>query len=296
MAQEYLKGSGYGGGYEGDPNNATNEEKVGVEVTLTLYIGQRVTQPIGPQGNQATLVLWVWNDRIRATTKAQYGEDSPSIAAQSPTPIVKTAMESTTVQTALDALVDADLADVNTVGTIADWTDNLYTAFNSHLVSVGVHANDDTFNALAGSYSATPTQKAYQDFVNKALKLLRQHVTNDIGTADLVTNAFGPDSGEFHVMAALKVSDRTNIPLYESVGTFAEAYGAFVDLVRCFDAHQRNEDVHVSVGIYPILTPSLVMTVHKRFLEVLATATPSVPPAQSAGVQTLISLAGFKEG
>lgn len=295
VAQEYLKGSGYGGGYEGDPNNSTNEEKVGSEATLTLYIGQRVTQPIGPPGNQATLVLWVWNDRIQATTKAFYGEDSPSIAAQSPTPIVRTAIESTTVKAALANLVGADLTDSLTIGDMTSWTHSLWSAFNQHLQGSGLHDTDDTYNFIRDSFDPTPDQKSYQDFVKEALRLLKQHVTNDTGQADPISGLSGPDTGEFHMAGGLHLSDRAKIPLYENVSSFGEAYGALVDLYRCYDAHQRNDSVHDASNSFGLIAYTLVMLVHKAFLAVIASAVPTTPPAQSTGVQLLISSAGFKE-
>lgn len=295
LVQEYLKGSGYGGGYEGDPNSAASEEKVGSEATLTIYIGQRTTQVIGPAGNQATIVLWIWNDNIRATTKAFHGEDSPAIVAQSPTPIVKTAIESSSVVAALEGLVDAQVSAVNTVGDMTTWTHSYWIAFNAHLHASGVHDTDDEENILRDTYDPTPDQSSFQEFVSQALKLLRQHVTNDTGgaTDDGVS---GPDTGEYHMDGSTHLSDRAKIPLYSSVSTFAEAFGALVDLYRCFDAHQRNDDVHDSTNIHVLHSITLLMNVHKQFLLVLASAAPAAPAAQSDGVQTLMSQAGFKEG
>jgi len=300
VAQEYLKGSGYGGGYAGDPNTADNEEKIGSEATLTIHVGQRVTQPIGPQDNQATLVLWVWDDYIHRTTKAFHGEDSPAITSASPTPAVKTAMESASVDDALDALVDVQINDLSftTVGDITTWTSNIYDAFNAHFDNTPDHANVDTYNVLTPAYAIVTDEKSYIAFVKQALKALRQHVTNDTGTSTdppVGPALYGPDSAEFHNIGGENKADTASVPLYQTVTTFAEAYGALADISRCFALHQANETVHDGVSIYPVLALPLIQQVHSAFLSVLADATPAPPPAQSDGVQTLLSLAGFKE-
>lgn len=299
VAQEYQKGLGYGGGYEGDPNGSATETKLGAEATLSLFIGQKVTQPIGPPSNQATLTLWVWDDTIHATTKAQHGEDTPAISAQSPSPVLKTAIESTSVATALTALDGSDLLAIGTVGDMTTWTHSYRQAFDQHLYaedgdSVAMHDTEDTFNRIKDTYDNPPDQKAFQEFVNQAIKALKQHVTNDIGEAT-TDGVFGPDSGEFHMSGGVHLSDRANVPLYESAASFAEAYGALCDLYRCFDSHQRNSSVHDSDVVFTLHATTLLMNVHIAFLRVLASATPTVPLAQSDGVQTLISNAGFKE-
>lgn len=299
VAQEYLKGSGYGGGYEGDPNTADKETLVGTETTLTVFIGQRVTQPIGPPGNQATLVLWVWDDAIRATTKAFHGEDTPAIQAATPSTVVKSAIETTSVKTALAALVDLSLAIATTAGGFLAWTADYFASFNAHVDDGDIHTNADTYNVIPNSFLVTPDQKSYIEFVNQALKALRQHVTNDLGTPGAVlvgTTPFGPDSGNFHMNGSGDIlSDRANVPLYQSVSSYAEAYGALADLYRCFTVHQADAYVHDSVDVFPIATLSYIQRVHSAFLTVLASPAPVTPPAQSDGVQTLITVAGFTE-
>ena len=301
VAQEYIKGSGYGGGYQGDPNTADNEEKVGAESTLAIYVGQRVTQPIGPPGNQATLVFWVWDYHIRATTKAFHGEDTPAVIATAPGPVLKTAVESSTLVAPLAALVNQPLNDTSVVGNLSTWPAVFFDHYNDHVASIVMHSNADQYNGLLNSFATIKDQKAYQDFVNQLLKLLKQHVTNDLGVAPAVLvgpAAYGPDSGDFHYVSGSYVSDRLAIPLYTSVSSFAEAYGAFADLWRCFGLHEHNTDVHAVETAAPLedaLPLSLIHKVHAAFLAVLADRSPATPPGQSTGVQILISTAGFTE-
>jgi len=294
LIQEYRKGSGYGGGYEGDPNNSENEEKLGSEQSVDVFVGQRVTMPVGPAANQATLVMWVWDSHIRATSKAFHGEDSPAIIAESPNPIVKTAVETSAVKTAVATLVDADLIAGTTIGDLTTRTQNLWSAFNAHCASVaGAHVNADTYNPLKTSFKVTSTQKAFIEFVNAAIVAFRRHMTNDTGqpSAD-DPPVIGPDSGEFHVS---QKSDRANLPLFDSVSTFGEAYSAFADLRRCYVAHEADLDVHDNAFSVVLTDPPLLTTVHTAYLNVIAAATPTTPPAQSDGVQALISRAGCKE-
>lgn len=301
VAQEYLKGSGYGGGYQGDPNTADKEAMVGAETTLTLHVGQRVTQPIGPPGSQATLVLWVWDNHIRATTKAFHGEDTPAITATAPDPVLKTAIESSTLVAPLATLINSNLSDGLVTGDLSTWTTLLFSGINAHFADLGMHAAADDYNAIAASYGSLVDQKSFIEFVNQALKALRQHVTNDLGVSVdplLGPKASGPDSGNFHHFLGAYISDRQAVPLYTGVSTFAEAYGALADVWRCFDLHQNHTAPHDPGGtmtIQPIGTLPEIQRVHKAFLTVLAAASPATPPAQSTGVQNLISLAGFKE-
>ncbi len=288
VAQEYLKGAGYGGGYEGDPNGAALEEKLGSETTLIIYVGQRGTQQIGPPGNQATLVVWVWDETIYRTTKAEHGEDSPAITAQSPSPSIKTAMESSTVTAALTAL-GAGVTAAAATGNLATIVYDYWNQYDGH-VQAFTHPDDDLFNYLNASFSNAYGQKDLQEFVNKALQLIKYHVTND-ASLDTAGGVFGPGSASYH-----NSSDRASLPLYDNVGSFSDAYAALADLHRCYESHRVAEPAHDSPDTgHALAALPLILQVHSAFLTVLASTNPPVPPAQSIGMQTLISLAGFKE-
>ncbi len=297
VAQEYSKGSGYGGGYQGDPNGSDREDQLGAEVTLTLHVGQRGTQVIGPPGDQAELVVWVWNNNILRTTKEFEGEDSPAIVAASPSSRVQTAIKSAEVEEALEDLVGSSIFDAT--GDLESFVATLWDRINAHFAYPN-HANADTDNVLANSWETAygPTELA--KFVNQALKSLANHYVNDAGYADEPPGTSGPDMREYHQDGGENVSDRVNLPLYQGVSSYAEAYGGLCDVYRSLAGHRANVAVHDYASAegpgHSMPEASDLMGVHIAFLTVLATNNPTVPAAQSIGMQRLISVAGFKEG
>jgi hypothetical protein len=292
VCQEYVKGSGYGGGYEGDPNGNVKETKLGSEISQYIYIGQKVTQPIGPPSNQATLTLWVWNDTIRRTTKAFHGEDSPSIIAASPTARVKAAIESETVQDALDFLIDKTATVA--AGNVATKVLEIWTAIAEHYANAGAHPVEiDVENVLVDGFSTAYSNTELPKFVNQVLKSLIAHYTNDGGVDG--SGVYGPDSQPYHKPSLEIVNDRLNIPVYQSVSKYDEAYGALADIQRSLSAHTLDSTVHGFVEDSGLTALSPIWAVHSAFCSEIASTNPSVAPAQSTGVHTLISTAGFKE-
>ncbi len=290
VAQEYLKGAGYGGGYEGDPNGAANEELIGAESTLTIHIGQRVTQPVGPAGDQSTLVLWVWDDTIRETTKAFHGEDSPCLAQLSTTPRALTALQSASVETALANLIDVNVT--TAIGNVSTIVSQLVDQINEHFADSSAHLTDDTANTIRLSFSFATSATELPKFVNQAIQSLSAHYVNDFGAAG--TGVYGPDTAAFHQPASTIVSDRVNALVYQSVSSFGEAYGALADIYRSAVAHALNDTVHTLTSALGLSALPKILLVHSAYCAILASTNPAVPPAQSTGVQTLISSAGFK--
>lgn len=270
--QAYTRNE-YGGGYEHSPASGLGETLIGAEQTETINVAQQISQTVGVAGHTATLSFWAVDDAILSLPEPKLSEPRSQLA--------RIAVESTTVTDAVAALAGKDLTDPTTVGTVASWSNNLYAAINAHLDNVPDHANADTDNVLTATYATTPNESSLIAFVNAALRSLRQHVTNDAGT--------GPDSGNYHTG-----SDLASVPLYTGVRTLAEAYGAIVDLQRCFDEHQHNETVHAYTTPYPVNELTAIQAVHSAFLSVLADPS-EPPPAQQSGTQILIANAGFVE-
>jgi len=286
IVQEYLKGSGYGGGYEGDPNGAESETKIGGENTIALFIGQRLTQKIGPGSDSATLVLWVWDTVIRRTTLAFHGEESPAIVAQSPSPKARTAIESASVRAALVALRDIEASVA--VGSMGPLVSDYVIRWNFHVTNTGFHANGDTNNELPVGLANASTPSDLQTFVNTALAKMRAHFSND--------NGQGVDSADYHnPSASLTVDDWADMPLYRSVGSLEDAYGGFADLHRCYEVHRASLAYHSSADTTALTALPLLAQVHAAYLAILALAAPATPPAQSDGAMALIGVAGFKE-
>lgn len=280
ICQEYIKGSGYGGGYQGDPAGSDSEEKVGSESTLIVYIGQKLTQKIGPPENRAEIHLWVWNDTIRQTYKIIHGEDTPCVTATSPNSLVRSAIESSSVKTACLNLINNTV--VTILGDLPDIVSDYCFVWNDHIVDGAAHIDVDDANSISNSYISANTAFTLKDFVNFALSVQRFHFSND--------SHDGPDSGNYHSEA-----DRKNISLYSSVGSFDEAYGALSDLVRTYSAHDLDAFAHSSTNDHPLATRPLLMSVHESYLSIIGSSDPTPAPAQSSGAQLLISGAGFKE-
>ncbi len=290
VVQEYIKGSGYGGGYEGDPAGSNNEEKNGQEYTLYVYVGQRLTQAIGPSEHRATLNVWIWEDTVRATYKSIHGEDTPSITAQNYTDRIKSAIESQSVKDALLSIVDQTSTAV--LGNIQTMVTQFYSKWSSHLASSSFHIAADPANVLDASLQTAYSPLNLREFVNSAITNMNHHVNNDNSFDITATPPAGPGKGPYHALA-----DRPHAPLYRSVSTLDEAYGGLSDLCRCYELHRVSVgSVHVTAdntNSLPALP--LLMNIHREYLNIIAASSPTPPLAQSTGAQILISGAGFKE-
>lgn len=291
VIQEYQKGSGYGGSYQGDPNGSDLETKLGPEYTRYVYVGQRLTQPVGPTNLRATLNLYVWDQTILPTYKSVHGEDTPSITADPAVDLVKTAIESDSVKAALLALNNQSAAAV--IGDLEYIVNDYFIVWNAHISDGEFHHNTDDLNWLNTSLKRSFTSSTLVDFVNACIFLNRLHFLDDNSQSKEleVTDNIGPGFGGFHVE-----SDRPNLSIYQSVGGFDEAYGALVDLARSYESHRLAPGVHMEIDTANFLDNlPLLMQVHRAYLDIVSSPNPPAPPAQSTGAQALISGAGFKE-
>jgi hypothetical protein len=253
VAQEYTKGNAVGGDYEDDPRGAPAETKVGSEATLSLYIGQRLTQKLGTGGDTATLALWVWNDTIRATTVEVHGELSPAIESGSASSqAAKNAAESTSVLAAVAAL--AGVAVDTAIGTMSSLVSNFAARWNVHVGSAAFHANADTVNPMPAGLSTASEPGNLREFVNQALLLMRQHFTNDDGTGEI-------DAADYHHVDT-KVNDWASMPIVPSVNSVQESYAGFAELHRCYEAHRiaANVVTHVASQAQSSLTATTSAT------------------------------------
>lgn len=267
VAQEYTKGAtpGFGGAYEGDPRGAPEETEVGSPTTLTVYVGERVTMPIGVSPDTAELTLFVWNATICATTLASHGQVTPAIVNPA-TPRAKTAILDSSVVSALAAL--ADVAASTAIGDVSDFVSNYITKFNAHIIRTtgSTHANADNDNGIPTALSAPPTPQSLTNFVTLALKALRQHEANDSGTG------FGSATSDYHSTA-----DMTNQPLVRGVSGPVDAYGALGELFRCYEAHRAlGTPVHGTADTTNTLaTEAKLLAVYTAFNARLAASAPS---------------------
>lgn len=292
VVQEYVRGaSDYGGGYQNSPAGAPSETKVGAEVTLSLFIGQRMTSSIQVGADTLELALWVWDTTIRGTTKADQGEDSPVLTATSETPRARAAVESASVVAALAALRDA-LA-TQALGSVSTVLTNLVAKWNAHLVESGVHASDDTLNGMKPGFGGVTSAASLAETISEILPLIRQHYLND---AVLGGTVFGRDSADYHDISGIKKNDSRDLPVIQGASGLADGYWAVAELCRSFEAHRPSTDFHPSPDSVNYLDPRpLLMQLGEAVLEVLASTTFLTPSTQSFAAVFLIAGGGFSE-
>jgi len=301
IAQEYNTGDGFGGGYEGDPRGRvevspgvySKEVKVGTETTLTVNVGEKLTQPIGVSPDNGTLVLWVFNDTIRPTTLQLHDEISPRIDDAS-TPRAKAAVESTDVKAALAAL--ANQAATAAMGTISTIVSQMVTELNDHnALGATTHNTADTANVIPKELGSAPTPQTLPDFVNDALPKMRRHRLNDHGGDPGAGTAPGTGTAAYHQLSGDGKADLVNMPLYPSVGSLGEAYGALADIWRAHEGHRVSLVVHGTADSTNALTAlPLLLQVHLKYLQATASLSPTAPETWQSATNTLVSGAGFE--
>ncbi len=299
VTQEYTRGaSAFGGGYQGDPEGAPSETKAGAETELELFIGQRMTSEISVGGDSLTVVLWVWDGNIRETTVATHGEVSPALQATSPTVKAQAAMETTTVQAALAALVGDSVATAvgNPSEVLGLGNGEFIKEWNDHMVNNIAHEDFDPGNDIPTGLASAPSGSNLQDTVNECLRKMRQHYMNDAIDDDaLDPRLAGRDTGNYHNVSD-KVNDNTNMPIVKGVSSAADAYWAVADIWRSYEAHRVSTAVHDAADSVNDLDdlPTL-LALGAAIFTVWASTSPTTPATQSDGAMTLIARAGFSE-
>jgi len=232
--------------------------------------------PLGSGSDSCTLVLWVWDSRIRATTAAVHGEISPALIDPT-TSRTRAAIEAPAVLAALAALEGETGAAA--LGNLDTAFAHVCAKFNAHLVQSGVHAANDVNNDIA----AGAASQASNDTINEALASFRRHFRNDAN--DLVSPLLGDGTASYH-------SGYFSTPIVVSPRTQAERLLAVADLWRSFEAH-RLSAVHAAPDTVNVLNAlAKIPALAAALLTELASATP--PAWQTTGAQGLLAI-GFEE-
>lgn len=291
VAQEYTKGTGFGGGYQDDDRANLEETKVGSEATLSLYIGQRFTSTVGTNPDTAKLVFWVFNNTIRQTTLALHGESTPAVTNPA-TARAKTAATCAAVAAELSPLIGMAVSTALATSSLDVTLADFITRFNAHIARTtgSTHANADADNAIVTDLAGMPTPTSLPSFVNEALRRLRQHMTNDSGSG------VGSATSTYHSPGAVDTADMTNLPLVRSTSSADDGYAAFADLYRAYEAHRVNTAVHGAAdNVNSLAAIPQLMQVNQRFLESLASTAPTAAPGETTAI-ALLKNWGFKEG
>jgi hypothetical protein len=292
VVQNYSLPAEWGGGYQGDirayqtdaNGNPTAEKKEDVEQTVTLYVAQKLTSPIGAGTDRAELTCVVKEATIIETTLATHGIVTPAIVNPK-SDRARAAIDDSNVQTALSGLKNS--VAVLSLGTLSTIVSDIRSKQNAHNTSVGVHNTGDSTNAILSELASDPTPKTLMEFVNAALLRMRRHRLNDNGN--------GTASAAYHQISGNGKADFKYTPLFQSVSTPEDAYAALADLWRCHEGHRTNTAVHSSADVTNVLSVSSpILLVHKRFLEALAASAANPSPADSSAA-SLLRTWGWKD-
>jgi len=289
--QELTKGAAaYGGSYELDPDSFDSESVIG-DTAWTVVVGQRVTAEIGSQElGTATLVLWLWEATVRATTLAMHGELTPRLMDWKGDK-ARLACLDATVATKLAALTNLTVTGCS--GAPEEFVDDLMTAYNTHITEPGVHVSDDLDNHVSGSFelAASVTTERMADALNMTNALFRRHQTNDMGEG--VGSAID-HTGPYHTPAD---NLRTACG---SDGASAQALSMWLklaDLRRAYREHAADATVHIKADTTNAVTgPSPLLDLYETFFGHLATNTPTLPVGEQTGAAQATALLGFAKG
>jgi hypothetical protein len=291
-AQEYALGaSNYGGGYQDSPDGHQSETAIGSEVTRTLYVGQRMTQTLGNGTHSAQLVVYVFNDTIRATTVPVHGEATPDIINPS-SAAARIASLASSVQTQLSALTADTVATV--AGGLSSAVDDLIVRFNAHRTQASVHATSDTDNTIDVSFRVPTGPAGIVESCNELLRKLDLHMRN--AKAD----ATATGSQAYHNKGGNKRADLANklIATSASSADLASAFALVGDCWRAYEAHRADGTTyHNSADSTNIATAlgGALLLLHQHYMNSLRQGNPTAPATEQSGAVQLAQTAGFRE-
>lgn len=289
--QEFSKGAVLqnGGGYEGAPNTYQGETAIGAEATISIYMGQRMVLPVGAGPDMCDLVLYVWNDTIRATTVAVHGEKSPALSAFK-TERARFAGTNSTVIADLTYLVNQTATTI--LDDLSAAITDVITKFNLHRSQATVHAANDTDNVIDPSFKNPKGPKGFIASVNEVLQKLDRHMRNAKDGA-LATGSQG-----YHAPGAVRQADLKYIPTVGAASDVGTAAVALWAIRASYGEHIGSLDVHTNADATNTLAGGAAGTLSylfRDFFLVLNASTPIVPSAEQTGAVQLTQLAGFKE-
>ncbi len=288
-AREITKGAsalGSGGGYAGSPAGYQSETLIG-STDVTLHAGSRLTFPLGAGPDTAELVLYAWDTVVRPTLESVHGERSPWINNPK-TDRAKNAAQSSAVVAALATFTD--VAATTIAGSFATTATDLIDKFNAHRTQGGVHAANDTNNAIDGAYRNPYTPEALKQSVAELLRKFKRHITNDSST--------GAGSAGYHAPSGNRAADWAARPIAELTSDLATTLITLGGLHLHYETHRATAGaIHGSADSTNVAAALPAITaIHSAFIGELIKASPTPPTTTNAGAVTLISAAGAREG
>jgi hypothetical protein len=270
-AQEYTLGTLTGATYQRSAaaGGKGAEEKAGSETTLTLNVAQQCTNKVGSAAHNAELIVTVLGSTI---VDADLTNGS--------SPLAKQAMRDASVEAALLALVDADVA--TALGDLDTIITAMVTKYELHRPSTSYHPVSDAVNTTQSSLLSPKTPLAMVATMNRLLRTLGWHMSNDAIGA-------GVHSGLYHGATG---ADTLQVL---AVSGPAQLLNGVADFHRVYQSHRVNIAAHTSGADNTNTLSALpsLLTVYSAFLAAIAALNPTAPASVNAGVTKLISSAGF---
>lgn len=270
-AQEYEQGDSTGAKYLRDPNAPAlgTEAKLGNETELTLSVAQQCSNKVGSSSHNAELVLTILGSTI---VDADLTNGS--------SPLAKQAIRDPAVEAALTALVDDNVT--TAIGDLDTILTQMVTEYEDHRPSTSFHPVSDAVNTTQASYRSPKTPIAMVATINRLLRTLGWHISNDAVGAGVATGLYHGATG----------ADTLQI---QSVAGPAQLLNGVADFHRVYESHRVNLAAHTNGADNTNSLTALpaLLSVYSAFLSAIASLNPTAPASVNAGVTKLISTAGF---
>lgn len=284
VGQEYALGATtYGGGYSNAPDAFKTETLVGVEQTLVVDVGQRMSHRLGCSAyGTAQLLVYVWGGYIRETTMEIHRVVSPAIVnASTPRALSAASASGVLTQLALFTNIDVTTVATNLAVLVNELTNDLPLHFGNDMA--GYHPAVDNDNDT--EIDDLPLQLSTPNAVAKAAAVLysrfRNHMSNGPTGAD-----------RYHRNGAVYTLICDPTP---SEADMAYTFAILADVVRCYETHRVDVSQHLVADVnHPIATAlGPLLSLHRAFFSALASFSPTVAGGVQPGVAKLGSY-GFK--
>lgn len=266
------------GTHAGDTRGATSPT-INATTSVTLRVGQKMTQKIGTANDNATLEVFVWADTIRPTTLEVHGVATPRLTAPT-SEAAAAAIEDSDVVEAVEVLANKSAGTI--IGSIASIYEDLRDAYQGHIVNATHHNAADTHNTIGDGFVAT-SPKAAENAINELYRQFESHQQNNVESGGTIPH--NAVDGINPLVTGGASADPTT-----QIAALVDLWIAYSDHIATASPVHNSADV---TNTAPSL--SLLMTVHRRFFEALASQSPAPPAATNEAVTTLAQLAGFSE-
>lgn len=278
---EFEVQSSSGALFQGDPGGAPRPV-LKTTTTVALYVGERLSLKLGEPPHQCDLVVFVWNNTVRATSVPVQGVATPALENPSSPAAASATYDPTLI--GLVASLDNDSA-ASILGTFPDDFAAVATAWNTHVANGTAHNNADTRHPISSGWGAT-TIKGAPAAINELRRLMASHM------GSLTIPAADPTDPPVTIHDA--VDGRT---VFQSAGCQegrGSQYFALADaMVRLAEHKALASPVHNSADAGAAPTVGTLVAIAARYITALRLTSPTLPPSRNPGAASLEQFGGF---